>query len=232
MLKLFTALSQAIEGQPVIALAAAFAWGILSVVLSPCHLTSIPLIIGFLSRYEKISTKKAFALSIIFSSGILISVAIIGGITIALGRIIGDIGRIGNTIMALVFVIFGLNLLGLFPVDWSGQKLAKPKKQGYLPILLLGLIFGLALGPCTFAFMAPMLGVVFQLSASDLAYGVLLLTAFGLGHIAVITAAGTSSSWIQRMMNWEQKAKGIAMLRKLCGLLVILGGVYLAYSTF
>ena len=85
MLKLFTALSQAIEGQPVIALAGAFAWGILSVVLSPCHLTSIPLIIGFLSRYEKISTKKAFALSIIFSSGILISVAIIGGITIAFG---------------------------------------------------------------------------------------------------------------------------------------------------
>ena len=232
MLKLFTALSQAIEGQPVIALAAAFAWGILSVVLSPCHLTSIPLIIGFLSRYEKISTKKAFALSAIFSLGILISVAIIGGITIALGRIIGDIGRIGNTIMALVFVIFGLNLLGLFPVDWPGPKLTKPKKQGNLPILLLGLIFGLALGPCTFAFMAPMLGVVFQLSASDLAYGVLLLTAFGLGHIAVITAAGTSSSWIQRMMNWEQKAKGIAMLRKLCGLLVILGGVYLAYSTF
>lgn len=232
MLKIFTALSQAVEGQPVIAIAAAFAWGILSVVLSPCHLTSIPLIIGYLSRHEKISTKKAFVLSVIFSSGILISIAIIGGITVSLGRIIGDIGRIGTYIVALVFLIFGLNLLGIFPLDWPGQKLVKPKRPGYLPILSLGMIFGLALGPCTFAFMAPMLGVIFQLTASNLAYGVLLLTAFGLGHIAVITAAGTSSQWIQRMIDWDQKARRIALLRKVCGVLVILGGIYLVYSTF
>ena len=108
----------------------------------------------------------------------------------------------------------------------------KPTRQGYLPTLFLGLVFGLALGPCTFAFMAPMLGVVFQLTASDLAYGMLLLSAFGLGHIAVITAAGTSSQWVQRMINWDQKARGIALLRKLCGGLVILGGIYLVYSTF
>ncbi len=232
MLKLFTALSQAVEGQPAIAVAAAFAWGILSVVLSPCHLTSIPLIIGYLSRHEKISTKKAFALSVIFSLGILISVAIIGGITVALGRIMGDIGRIGTYIVALVFLIFGLNLLGIFPLNWPGHKSMKPTRQGYLPTLFLGLVFGLALGPCTFAFMAPMLGVVFQLTASDLAYGMLLLSAFGLGHIAVITAAGTSSQWVQRMINWDQKARGIALLRKLCGGLVILGGIYLVYSTF
>jgi cytochrome c-type biogenesis protein len=74
--------------------------------------------------------------------------------------------------------------------------------------------------------------VIFQLTASNLAYGVLLLTAFGLGHIAVITAAGTSSQWIQRMIDWDQKARRIALLRKICGVLVILGGIYLVYSTF
>jgi len=232
MLNIFTALSQAVEGQPAIAIAAAFVWGVLSVVLSPCHLTSIPLIIGYLSNHEKISTKKAFTLSIIFSMGILISVAIIGGITAASGRIMGDIGRVGNYVVALVILFFGLNLLGVFPLNWPGQRPIKAKRQGYLPTLFLGLIFGLALGPCTFAFMAPMLGVVFQLSASNLAFGILLLTAFGLGHISVITAAGTSSQWVQRMINWDQKARGIALLRKICGGLVILGGIYLVYSTF
>lgn len=231
MLKIFTALSQAVEGQPAIAIAAAFVWGVLSVVLSPCHLTSIPLIIGYLSNNEKKSTKRAFALSVLFSLGILISIAIIGGITALSGRIIGDIGKIGNYVVALVFLVFGLNLLGILPLNWPGQRLAKPKRQGYLPIFLLGLVFGLALGPCTFAFMAPMLGVVFRLTASKLAYGVFLLTAFGLGHCAVITAAGTSSQWVQRMMNWDQRAKGVALLRKFCGVLVILGGIYLVYST-
>jgi len=232
MLKIFTALSQAVEGQPAIAIAAAFVWGVLSVVLSPCHLTSIPLIIGYLSRHEKISTKKAFALSLIFSMGILVSIAIIGGITAASGRIMGDIGRAGNYIVALVFLFFGLNLLGIIPLNWPGQKSIAPKRQGYLPTLSLGLVFGLALGPCTFAFMAPMLGVVFRLTASNMMFGVFLLTAFGLGHISVITAAGTSSQWIQRMIKWEQRTERIALLRKSCGVLVIFGGIYLVYSTF
>jgi cytochrome c-type biogenesis protein len=232
MLKLFTTLSQAVEGEPTIAIGAAFVWGILSVLLSPCHLTSIPLIIGYLSRHEKISSKKAFVLSAVFSTGILISVGIIGGITAAAGRIMGDIGRVGNYAVALVFLFFGLNLLGIFQVNWPGFKPRESKRQGYLPTLFLGLVFGLALGPCTFAFMAPMLGVIFQLTASNLAFGVFLLAAFGLGHITVITAAGTSSQWVQRMINWEQRAGKVALLRKICGVLVILGGIYLAYSTF
>ena len=36
--ELFGVLSRAIEGAPAVALSAAFVWGVLSVVLSPCHL--------------------------------------------------------------------------------------------------------------------------------------------------------------------------------------------------
>ena len=49
MQELFTNLSHAVEGAPLIALGAAVVWGILSIVLSPCHLASIPLIVGFIS---------------------------------------------------------------------------------------------------------------------------------------------------------------------------------------
>ncbi|MBM3212215.1 cytochrome C biogenesis protein, partial [Candidatus Poribacteria bacterium] len=38
MEKLFTVLTQAVQGTPAIALGAAFVWGILSIILSPCHL--------------------------------------------------------------------------------------------------------------------------------------------------------------------------------------------------
>ncbi len=61
MLKLLTALSHAIEGAPLIAVAASFIWGILSIVLSPCHLTTIPLIIGYLSKQRELSTKKSLS---------------------------------------------------------------------------------------------------------------------------------------------------------------------------
>ncbi len=232
MLKLFTALSHAIEGAPLIAVAASFIWGILSIVLSPCHLTSIPLIIGYLSNQRELSTKKAFHLSIIFSVGILISIAVIGGITAAAGRILGDVGKIGNYVVAMVFLIFGLNLLGILPLNFPGLSTLKSQKKGYFSVLSLGLVFGLALGPCTFAFMAPMLGIVFNLTAKNFLYGLVLLSAFAVGHCTVIITAGTSTRLVQQITKWDEQSKGITIIRKICGILVLLGGIYLVYSTF
>jgi len=51
MEKLFITLTHAVEGTAAIALAAAFIWGILSILLSPCHLSSIPLIVGFIGQH-------------------------------------------------------------------------------------------------------------------------------------------------------------------------------------
>jgi len=232
MLKLFTALSHAIEGAPLIAVVASFIWGILSIVLSPCHLTSIPLIIGYLSNQRELSTKKAFHLSIIFSVGILISIAVIGGITAAAGRILGDVGKIGNYVVAMVFLIFGLNLLGILPLNFPGLSTLKSQRKGYFSVLSLGLVFGLALGPCTFAFMAPMLGIVFNLTAKNLLYGLVLLSAFAVGHCTVIITAGTSTRLVQQITKWDEQSKGITIIRKICGILVLLGGIYLVYSTF
>ena len=232
MIKLFSALSHAIEGAPLIAIGASFIWGILSIILSPCHLTSIPLIIGYLSNKRELSTKKAFHLSIVFSIGILISIAVIGGITAAAGRILGDVGKFGNYVVAMVFLIFGLNLLGILPLNFPGLSTMKSQRKGNLSVLSLGLIFGLALGPCTFAFMAPMLGIVFNLTAKNLPYGLILLSAFAIGHCSVIIAAGTSTRLVQQITKWDDQSKGITIIRKICGILVLLGGIYLVYSTF
>jgi len=232
MLKLFTALSHGIEGAPLIAVAASFIWGTLSILLSPCHLTSMPLIIGYLSNQRELSTKKAFHLSTIFSIGILISIVVIGGITAAAGRILGDVGKLGNYIVAGVFLIFGLNLLGILPLNFPGQSAIKSQRKGYFSILSLGLVFGLALGPCTFAFMAPMLGIVFKLTAKNLYYGLVLLSAFAIGHCTIIIAAGTSTRLVQQITKWDKQSKGITIIRKICGILVLLGGIYLVYSTF
>ena len=231
MIKLFSALSHAIEGAPLIAIGASFIWGILSIILSPCHLTSIPLIIGYLSNQRGLSTKKAFHLSIVFSIGILISIAVIGGITAAAGRILGDIGKLGNYVVAMVFLIFGLNLLGILPLNFPGLSTIKSQRKGYISVLSLGLVFGLALGPCTFAFLAPMLGIVFNMTAKNLPYGLILLSAFAIGHCAVIIAAGTSTRLVQHITKWDEQSKGITITRKICGILVLLGGIYLVYST-
>ena len=227
--QLFTTLTRMIEGSSGIAFVAAFVWGILSIVLSPCHLASIPLIIGFINEQGRISTKRAFATSTLFAVGILITIAAIGAITAAAGRMLGDVGRYGNYFVAVIFFIVGLHLLGVLPVPWSAPGRVAMKRRGLLAAFILGLVFGIALGPCTFAYMAPILGVTFKVASKNLSYGVSLLVVYGLGHCSVIVLAGTCTELVQRYMNWNEKSRATTIIKSICGLLVILGGLYLIY---
>jgi cytochrome c-type biogenesis protein len=227
--RLFTALTHAIEGTPAIALTAALIWGILSVLLSPCHLASIPLIVGFIDKQGRMSTRRAFAISVLFAGGILVTIAAIGAITAAAGRMLGDVGPYGNYFVATIFFLVGLHLLDVIPMPWSGPGQVGMKRKGLLAALILGLVFGIAIGPCTFAYMAPMLGVTFKLAATQAAYGALLLLVYGVGHCSVIVVAGTSTSWVQRYMNWNEQSQGAIVVKRICGVLVLAGGLYLIY---
>ncbi|MBP7827424.1 MAG: cytochrome C biogenesis protein [Verrucomicrobia bacterium] len=227
MEQLFTYLSHAVEGAPAIALGASFMWGILSIILSPCHLASIPLIVGFISGQGQVTTKRAFWTSTLFSVGILITIAAIGAITVAAGRMMGDVGRYGNYFVALIFFVVGLHLVGVIPLNFSGVGLAGMKHKGYLAAFILGLVFGIALGPCTFTYMAPMLAVTLKLGGEAPIYASGLLLAYGLGHCGVIMAAGTSTELVERWLKWNEQSKGLAVLKIVCGILVMLGGVWL-----
>ncbi len=230
MEQLFTTLSHAVEGSTAIALGASFIWGILSIVLSPCHLASIPLIVGFISGQGRVSPARASGIATLFAVGILITIAAIGVITAAAGRMMGDVGRWGNYFVAGIFFVVGLHLLGVIPMPWTGPGQVGMKRKGVMAAFILGLVFGIALGPCTFAYMAPMLGVTFKLAATNFIYGALLLLAYGLGHCSVIVAAGTSTELVQRFLNWNEQSKGVTVLKYICGVLVITGGVWLIYS--
>jgi len=78
--------------------------------------------------------------------------------------------------------------------------------------------------------MAPMLGVTFRVASASLLYGIILLIAYGIGHCSVIVVAGTSTGWVQRYLNWNEKSKGAIIVKRICGVLVILGGLYLIYT--
>ncbi|MDX9925245.1 MAG: cytochrome c biogenesis protein CcdA [Ignavibacteriaceae bacterium] len=223
---IFTTLYEAMTGAVWIAVLASFTWGVLSILLSPCHLSSIPLIVGFISSQGKISLRRTFYISLVFSIGILITIAVIGIITALLGRLMGDIGIIGNYLVAGIFFLVGLYLLDIIKLDWN-RGLKHTKANGVWAALILGLLFGLALGPCTFAYMAPVLGIVFQTSQSNYFLAIIFLFAFGIGHCSIIVGAGTLTGKVQKYLNWSEESKTILWIKRICGVLVILGGVYL-----
>lgn len=229
--KLFLTLTDAVQGTPTLAFGASFLWGVLSLVLSPCHLSSIPLIVGFIDDQGRISTKRAFSIALLFSSGLMVSIAVVGIVTALAGRMMGDVGRYGNYFVAVVFFLVGLHLLGLIPMPWSGPTGITMKRRGPIAAFILGLIFGIALGPCTFAYMAPILSITFQLAGTEIWYGILLIFSYALGHCLIIVLAGTFTELVQQYLNWNEQSKGPIIVKRVCGALVILGGLYLLYAT-
>ncbi len=232
MQELFTQLTHAVESTWFIALAASFVWGVLSILLSPCHLSSVPLIVGYIDGQGRVETRRAFKLSLFFSLGVLITIALVGLITGLLGRMLGDIGKFGNAAVAVIFVVVGLYLLDIIPLPFLG-KLNQPsiRKKGGIGAFLIGLLFGLAVGPCTFAYMAPMLGIVFKTASTNLLFAVFLVLFYATGHCSIIVMAGTFTGILQKYLNWNEKSKGTVILKKICGILVILAGIALLFKS-
>ncbi|MCP5108899.1 MAG: cytochrome C biogenesis protein [bacterium] len=224
---LFTWLTNLVQSTFWVALVGAFLWGVLSILLSPCHLTSIPLVVGYISNQETKSLKHAFRTSFAFSSGILVTIGLLGLVTALLGRMMGDIGQWSNYLVAGIFFLVGLYLLGLIPIDIPGIGQLKFTKKGVWAAFVLGLIFGIALGPCTFAFMAPVLTVTLFSSSSNFFHSFALLAVYGIGHCLVIVLAGTFTDILQRYLKWNEKSKGTAIIKKICGVLVIIAAIYL-----
>ncbi len=231
--ELFTALTLALAGSAPLALLAAFAWGVASILLSPCHLSSIPLVVGYISTGQEQSVRRTVLLATTFAVGILITIAILGLVTASMGRLLGDIGFWGSLLVALVFFVMGLALLDVVHLSWALPSGGETMRgRGVHGAFVLGLLFGVGLGPCTFAFLAPILGIVFGTAAGNPTLAVLLLFAFALGHCSVIALAGSLAQVVSRYLAWSSNSRGTAWLRRAAGVLVLLAGLYNVYSIF
>ena len=229
MLGLFTQLTTMLESSVVLAAVAALAWGVLSVVLSPCHLAGIPLIIAHVVTQSDGTKRKAGVMAFLFALGILVTLLLIGAVTSALGRIAGDTGAITTYIVGAFLVFFGVYLTGILPFDLFNYSInPSVKKRGLLQSFLFGLVFGLALGPCTFAFMAPMIAVTFQSARTGPLLASTLFTAFAVGHCAVIVAAGVLTESVRAfLLRWNEKTSALSLVKKILGFATAAAGVYL-----
>ena len=227
---LFSALTLALSESYLVALAASFAWGILSVLLSPCHLSAIPLVIGYISSHGRVKVQRTLSLSLLFASGSLGTIAMIGLITASMGRMLGDTGVWGNYVIAGVFIVMGLYLMEIITLNWRGIALPDEQRGGLRGAFLLGLLFGIGLGPCTFAFLAPVLGVVFTLASGNWLKAVLLIGAFGIGHAAVIAVAGSMTSLVQHYLDWSGKSSAMRSVKRASGFVLLVVGLSFLYA--
>lgn len=225
--------TMALYANPAIAILASFAWGILSILLSPCHLASIPLIIGYLNGQKDKSVLNSFKISSYFTLGILLMMGIIGVITGLLGRMLGNIGSWVEPVIGVIFILISLLIADILHLPSFGHDYVHHGKgKGALGALIMGFILGIALGPCSFAFMAPILGIVFSSFQTQMFYSLTLLLAYIIGHCLVIIVAGTFSTIVENYLNWTNKSKVTLIIRRICAVMVLISGIYLIIKQY
>jgi cytochrome c-type biogenesis protein len=229
--QIFSRFGEALEGSSALALVAALAWGVLSVALSPCHLATIPLIVGFVGAAPAGQKRDRPAIiSGLFALGMFVALALVGALVAAAGHALQGWRRPGAYATALVLLAAGLHLLGLIPLPLGGASATAIKRKGRLAALSAGLFLGLGLSPCTFAFIAPVLGAGLGVATRSAAFGFALLVAFAVGHSAVVGVAGASAGLAQRYLDYNARSRGVGVLKAACGVLLLLGAASLVYT--
>jgi len=219
------------HGDGAAAYAALYAWGVLGMVLSPCSISTIPLVVGYVSNSENPTFWSAFRLSTAFSFGVFVNLAFLGGLLTSAGAFLGGIDRYTNYIVAGVFVLFGLHLLGAVNMPWfRGGSGPTTSHTGIRGALVLGSLSGLALGPCSFAYSAPVIFLAMKTACTDIVRALLLVAAYGAGNCTVIIAAGSAADAFTRLVSWGGEGKGTLWLGRVCGLLLLTAAAYLVYN--
>jgi len=212
----FMTVNQWMTGGASLALVGCFVWGVISVLFSPCHLASIPLMVAYVGgQKEQPRPLQAMQYSIVFTTGLFISIAAIGIICALLGRMLGDVGNYWQIIIGLVLVWVSLSMFGVKGCSLGGGLLYRLKFKGLLGALGLGVAYGTLSGSCTFGFIAPILAVITV--QQQIASGVLMILLFAVGHCLPIVIAGSSTALVRRILensawqgagNWFRKGAG------------------------
>ena len=202
-------LGQVLQNKPVLAYGASYLGGVVATA-SPCILASIPLVIGFVGGYAGGNKKQAFYYSLTFVVGLALVMSILGAMAALMGTMFGEVGNFWRFVVAIIFMIMGLQLSGMIHLKMGGasQKFL-PKRTGLIGALILGALFGLILSPCA----SPVLAVILTLAAvkGEVAYGSTLLFAYALGQGTLIILAGTFTGVIENFLQSRGAKAGARM---------------------
>jgi len=214
-----------------IAALGAFVWGMVSVVFSPCHMASIPLIVAYVGGQQTaVKPKQASAYSAAFTVGLFITIAMVGIVCALLGRMLGDIGRYWQVLVGLVLLWVALGLFGVEKCAVSGSLLYRLNFRGLSGAFGLGLAYGILSGTCTFGFIAPILAVITV--QQQIAAGIMMILLFGVGHCIPIVVASSSTAAVRGLLANSVWQGAERWFRKGAGVVIAVLGVYFITAPF
>ena len=170
--------------------------------------------------------------SVLFSLGLFLTIAMIGLLCALLGRMLGDVGPYWTIPVGLLLLWVAFDMLGAtskcsLP---GGGLLAKLQIKGAGGALILGLAYGILSGSCTFGFIAPLLAIITV--QEKIVTGLLLITLFAAGHCLPIAVAGSSTALIRKVLENSAMQRAGGLFRRGAGVLIGGLGIYFIARPF
>ncbi len=221
-------LSSALAGavsHPIAGPLATFLAGLISSI-APCTLTAIALIVGFVGGQKSGGRGRAAAVTISFFLGLTIAFVILGAVAQGLGFLLR--GPAYSGALGLIVLAMGLHVAGIIRLPIPSVSPDAERLTGIAGAFLLGLVTATVPAPCA----TPVLIAVLALASASTegARGLLLITAYGLGHWAPVLVAGFTAGLLPSLLK-QKGLKDAARVLTLCmGIGLALIGAWLAFT--
>ena len=210
---------------PILALVA----GILAS-FTPCSLSSIPLVIGYVGGTGQKDTKKALSLSLVFALGSAVTFTALGVIASSAGRLMGTSASWWYLLLGALMVLMALQTWGVFEIIPSSYLISKNTKRGYAGAFIAGILGGIFSSPCSTPVLIALLAIV--AGKGSIVWGILLLLIYSAGHGILAVVAGTSVGFVQKLTASEKYGKASTVLKIVMGSAILTIGFYMFYLGF
>ncbi len=229
MEQILESISQLIERSTLIAPLLALLAGVLTS-FTPCALSSVPLIVGYVGGSGDTTAKKAFLLSLTFALGSAVTFTVLGSMASSIGRLMGAYQTWWYLILGILMMLMALQTWGLWEIIPSSYLVAKNKKKGYSGAFIAGILGGIFSSPCATPVLIVLLAVV--AGSGSFLWGILLLLCYSLGHGVLAVLCGTSIGFVKKLSQSESYGKISEILKIVMGIAMALVGFYMFYLAF
>ena len=209
---------------PLIALFA----GVLTSV-TPCALSSVPLVIGYVGAGNN-DPKKAFRLSLTFALGMAVTFTILGTTASILGRLMGTSSKWWYIALGILMLLMALQIWEIYNFIPSTYLASKSTKKGYTGAFIAGILGGVFSSPCATPVLVVLLGIVAK--SGNVAWGVLLLLLYSIGHSVLVLVAGTSIGFVKKVTASNKYGTFSKILKSMMGLAILGIAFYMFYLGF
>lgn len=198
--------------------------------ITPCSLTSVPLVIGYVGSDQSKDPKRAMRLSILFALGMSTTFLVLGVSAALLGRVFSLAGNLWYLFLGVLMTLMALQTWGVIQIIPSTHLLNANTKRGMIGAFFSGILAGIFSSPCT----TPVLIALMSLIAREgnMGWGLLLFGMYSIGHSLIVILAGSSIGFVEKLKAQDKDKKTTRWIQGVLGGLMLILALWMFYLGF